>query len=332
MSTTNHKELWVFAEIANGTPAPVYQELLCKARELADAMGNTSICSVVIGHDTEEMVKKVAESGTEKIYIAEHEKLARYNSENYAVVFEKLINNYNPEMILMGATALGSELAPTVAAKVKTGLAAHCIDIRLDGDRVNCMVPAFGGRVVSEIYIPDTKPMMASVRSGILCAKELPVKENIEIINTNTEFMDGFISREELVSFVPNVSTGKKLETAEVVVCVGRGAATEDAWKHTQELAENLDAAIGYTRSFADMGLVPDETDMIGTSGKSVKPKVFLGFGISGASQLVCGMNKSDLVISVNKDEKAKMFQFSDYGIVGDADKVLSALLKKLEK
>lgn len=326
-----NKEIWVFAEIVDGTPVPVYGELLCKARELAEGMGNTRVCSVVLGHNIQSAVEAVATMGGDAVYSIDHEKLAHYESNNFAVAFEQLIRTYGPVMVLVGATALGSELAPTVAAKCKTGLAAHCIDIRLGEDRVNCMVPAFGGRVVSEIYIPDTKPMMASVRAGILSAYKLPSKES-EIVCVDTSFMDNYVAKEELVSFTPNVSTGKKLEEANIVVCAGRGIMTESVWNHLQALADKLDAGIGYTRSFADTGLVPDESDMIGTSGKSVKPKVFLGFGISGAAHHVCGMNKSGLVITVNKDSKAKMFQFSDYGIVGDADKMICALLEKLEK
>ena len=325
------KEIWVFTETINGTPVPVYKELLCKAKELSEQLGETRVCSVVLGHEIQDTVQQVSTMGSDAVYAMDHSKLSYYESNNYAVAMEQLILKYQPEMVLVGATALGSELAPTVAAKCKTGLAAHCIDIRLDEGRVNCMVPAFGGRVVSEIYIPKTKPMMASVRAGLLSSNDLPSKD-AEIIQTDASFLDSYIPKEELVSFTPNISTGKKLEDADIVVCAGRGIMTEPVWTHLQELANKLDAGIGYTRSFADTGLVPDESNMIGTSGKSVKPKVFLGFGISGAAHHVCGMNKSGLVITVNKDPKAKMFQFSDYGIAGDADKIICSLLQQLEK
>lgn len=323
------KEIWVFAETIDGAPVPVYKELLCKAHELAEAMGETHICSVVLGHQIRSAVDVVTSMGGNVVYAMDHEKLAQYESGNFAVAMESLIHTYKPEMVLFGATALGSELAPTVAAKCKTGLAAHCVDIRLGEDRVNCMVPAFGGRVVSEIYIPDTKPMMASVRAGILNAYDLPAK-TAEVIKADSSCMDGYTAKEEFVSFIPNVSTGKKLEEADIVVCAGRGIMSESVWNHLQELADKLDAGIGYTRSFADTGLVSDESNMIGTSGKSVKPKVFLGFGISGAAHHVCGMNKSKLVVTINKDANSKMFQHSDMGVVGDADKMICALLEKL--
>lgn len=324
------KEIWVFAEAnMNGQATPVYKELLCKATELSQQIEGSAVCSVIIGNNVESLLKEVSESGISKVYVVEHEKLADYNSENYAIAFESLITKYSPEMILIGATALGSELAPTVAAKVKTGLAAHCVDIRVDGDKVNNMVPAFGGRVLSEIYIPDVRPMMASIRSGILESYELAMCDSVEIVKEDASYMDSFIAREELLEFKPNVVSGRQLENAKVVIGVGRGIATDESWDNVQKFADRLDAPIGCTRSFVDMGKVPDESSMIGTSGKSVKPEVFIGFGISGAAHYICGMNKSKLIISINKDENAKMFNFSDYGVIGDVNIILPALLAK---
>lgn len=328
----NNKQIWVFAENACGKPVSVYQELLGKAVELAGMMGNTDVAAVVIGADMDSFTNAVRDTGADFIYVAEHEKLARYDSDNYACAFAELIKRYDPEMVLIGATAIGGELAPTVAAKLKTGLAAHCVDIRLDGDRVNCMVPAFGGRVVSEIYIPDTRPMMASVRPGILDSAECAPVETVEVINADMSFMDSYEPREEFLSFIPNAPSGKPLESSDVIVCAGRGASSDEAWEHLQQFAGKLDAAIGNTRSFVDMGQVDDESSVIGTSGKSVKPRVFIGFGISGASHFVCGMNKSKLIISINKDENAKMFQYSDYGVIGDSDRILTELLNRFEQ
>lgn len=331
MDLNKNKEIWVFNEIVNGKPISVYHELLWKAKEIANAMGNTSVCSILLGHEVEDTVKMLENTGTDIVYVVDHPKLSRYDSGNFAFIFEKMINDFKPEIVLIGATAIGSELAPTIAAKVKTGLAAHCIDIKLDGERVNCMVPAFGGKVISEIYIPETKPIMASVRPGIIDSSELVVNENVKTIVVDNIILDDFESQEVFVSFVPNIATGKKIENAEIVVCAGRGVSTESTWEHLQQLAEKLDAAIGYSRSFVDLGRVEDETNMIGTSGKCVRPKLLLGFGISGASHFVCGMDKSDLIININRDEKAKIFDYSDYGVVGDADNILCALLSKFD-
>lgn len=326
------KEIWVYTEMTNGEPAAVYYELLAKADELA-AEKDWAVASVLIGtaEDIDAAAAKIS-TCTDKIYAAGHASLSGYTLEKYACVFEALIRQYEPEMVLVGATGIGSELAPTVAAKVKTGLAAHCIDIQVDhdNDRVNCMVPAFGGKVVSEIYIPNARPMMASVRLGIL-EKGQVARACSEKIEIDTAFLDGFDEKETFLEFIPDVRTGIALEEANVVVAAGRGISDEQAWESVNEAVERLGGAVAWSRNFIDLGMVDSEFNMIGTSGKSVKPDVFIGAGISGAAHFVCGMNKSKLVINVNKDEKAKIFNYSNYGVVGDAGKFLRELNKLLQ-
>lgn len=325
------KEIWVYAETLNGEPASVYYELLAKADQLA-AEKDWNVASVLIGTaaDTEAAAAKIS-ACTDKIYTAEHASLAGYTLEKYACAFEALIRGHQPEMVLIGATGIGAELAPTVAAKVRTGLAAHCVDIQIDveNDRVNCMVPAFGGKVVSEIYIPKARPMMASVRPGIL-EKGQVARTCGEIIRIDTSFLDSLKEKETFLEFIPEVHSGASLEEANVVVAAGRGVSTEAAWNSVREAAEKLGGAAAWSRNFIDLGMVDNESNMIGTSGKSVNPDVFIGAGISGAVHFVCGMNKSKLVISINKDEKARIFDYSNYGVVGDAGKFFSELNKLL--
>ncbi|MBQ6314528.1 MAG: electron transfer flavoprotein subunit alpha/FixB family protein [Mogibacterium sp.] len=329
-----NRDIWVFAEKLGNSPAPVYYELVCKANEMKQKMPGSKVCGVVIGKDTDDMVRAASIRGVDAIYAMDHDRLDTLDACMLKIAFADMVRQYDPEVVLVGATALGSELAPATAGKLKTGLAAHCVDIEVTEERINCMVPAFGGRVISEIYVPNTRPVMASVRPGIFDAPaEHEADSAAEVICVDNSIMNDAVSPVAMVSFVEDAPTNDiKLEDAEIVVCAGRGVSTQEAFDKLRALADKLDAGIGYTRSFADTGLVPDESNMIGTSGKSVKPKVFLGFGISGAAHHVCGMNKSDLVITVNKDPKAKMFQFSDYGIVGDAAKMVCALLEKVEK
>lgn len=326
------KQIWIYAELSDNKPVNVYYELLGKARSLADDMGDASVAAVVLGNGIEDAVTSVKESGAEAVYVIDHKRLQHYNVQGYAAAFVKLVENYNPYMVLIGATAAGAELAPTVAGKLRTGLAAHAVDIRLskDKERVNFMIPAFGGRVISEIYIPEARPMMGSVRTGIIEAVEVPACNHVEVINENGEFLSNVPVMEELVEFEPSKPAGKDIVGAEIVVAAGRGV-TQSAWEKLNTFAYKLGAPIGWSRSLVDTGIVPDESQMIGTSGKSIKPKVFIGFGISGAAHFVGGMNKSKTVISVNKDENAHMFEASDYGIVGDADTILSGLLAKME-
>lgn len=331
MNLSDYKNIWVFAEYKGDEPLPVYFELLSKAKSLAAQSENTKVCSVVLGNGVDKVVEKVAASGKDMVYYANHEKLSNYNCDYYCKTLEAMIMEYKPDSFLMGATSIGSEIAPSVAAKVKTGVAAHCVDITMNEENtLICMVPAFGGKIVSEILVPQHRPQIASIRPGILSADRLSANPNVEIVTYSCDVLDSFQSDIELVDFKPNQISGPNLEQAEIVVCVGRGVNTEEAWAHINELATSLNAPIAYTRNFIDNGWVHDETSMIGTSGKSIKPKVCLAFGISGAMHFVCGILKSKMIVSINRDENAKLFDISDYKVVSDADKIVQALVRKL--
>lgn len=325
-----NRDIWVYAEKLGNSPAPVYYELVCKANEMKQKMPGARVCGVVIGKDTADMVRAASVAGVDAVYAMDHDKLDTLDACMLKIAFADMVRQYDPEVVLVGATALGSELAPATAGKLKTGLAAHCVDIEVTEERINCMVPAFGGRVISEIYVPNTRPVMASVRPGIFdVPAECESNPAAEVICADSSIMNDAVSPVAMVSFVEDAPTNDiKLEEAEIVVCAGRGVSTQENFDELKALASKLQAAVGCTRSFVDLGLVPDESTMIGTSGKSVKPQLFLGFGISGAAHHTCGMNKSKLVITVNKDEKARMFQESDFGVVGDAGKVIRALNK----
>ena len=165
------KEIWVFAELHQGKAASVVYELLSKAAEIAGPMGGYETAAIVLGSGIEEAAAKLRTAGADKVYIADHASLKDYRCDLYGLALETLVRRYEPEYFFLGATGIGSELAPTTAALLRTGLAAHCIDLFWNGARLNCMVPAFGGKVVSEIYIPNARPVMASVRPGILEAR-----------------------------------------------------------------------------------------------------------------------------------------------------------------
>ncbi|MBQ9156398.1 MAG: electron transfer flavoprotein subunit alpha/FixB family protein [Eubacterium sp.] len=322
------KEIWVYAENNQGEVAGVAAELLAKAQELADQMGGYRVAAVITGNENK-AAKDLGALGAEKVYSLQHAELADYRCDVYAQSISSLVKEYQPDYFFFGATAIGSELAPTVAGLLKTGLAAHCVDLRFNGERLNCMVPAFGGKVVSEIYIPHARPVMASVRPGILDAGHAKARE-AEVIAVDTSYLDGVVSGEEFLGFEENELAANNIETAEVIVSAGRGAASDLAWESINQIADKLGASIAYTRSFMDTGRVPDETSMIGTSGKSVRPNLLINAGISGASQYVCGIGKSKIVISIDKNPRAAVFGYSDYGVVADVDKILPALSDKL--
>ena len=325
-------KIWIYAEVKDNRPASVYYELLSKAAEETRGVEHAEICALVAGDSLNPVIDLLKQSGADKIYAADDERLKDYNCQNYSEVIVKAAETYTPDIFLFGATGRGAEIAPTVAAKLKTGLAAHGVDISIGADgTLGTSVPAFGGKVVSEILTPTHKPQMASVRPGILDNKSLSAKEHVELISLDTDILSHINSTETFVSFEPNTENGDSLEEAKIVVCAGRGVMTDEAWQDLQRLAKVLNASIGYTRSFLDNGFLQDESGMIGASGISVKPDLYIGFGVSGATHHVCGINKAKYIISVNKDPQAKMFRYSDVGAVSDADKMIKLLIEQFE-
>ncbi|HWR62765.1 MAG TPA: electron transfer flavoprotein subunit alpha/FixB family protein [Clostridia bacterium] len=325
------KKIWIYAEYVNCTLDRVTLELLTKAKELAAAIqGETEIAAVLLGCNIKDTCKTLANYGAEKIYLAEAEELGLYNPMHYAQIITKLVRQEDPEIFLFGATAIGSELGPTVAAQLKTGVAAHCVDMHIDGKgNLVAAVPSFGGKILGEILCPDTRPQMASVKPGIFVQKEAEERE-AEIIKID---VSGINSKEQplkAVCLTKKEIEGVPLDKAEVVFCGGYGLGNKENWEKLEKLAAKLGGAAACTRPVVDEGWSPGEHVMVGTSGKSIRPKAYVGFGISGATHHICGMKDSGLVISVNNDEKAAVFEVSDAGAAADLNKVLDQLLEKL--
>lgn len=322
------KNIWIFAEQTNGIIHPVYFELLSKAKTLYP-VGNMT--AVVMGSGKENVVNKLKMTGVDTIISAEHEKLSVYHPDYYAVMLEQLAKEYQPEIILIGATAIGSELAPSAAAKLQTGLAAHCADLCTNekGELVT-IIPAFGGKLLGEILIPEKRPAMATVKPGVFGSGNLEPQENVAVIKANTSCLDEYNSKITLSGIHEEENRGNAIENADIVICAGLGISSKENWKKAEELARLLKGKLGYTRPTVDMGYVNDESAMIGTSGKMIHPKLYIGFGVSGATHHVCGMKDSKTIISINSDDQAAIFDVSDYKLVGDSGMVLDELLKSL--
>ena len=322
-----NKKIWVYAEAADGKLTKVFTELLCKSRSL----GAAEVDAVVLGSGLNNVLKEIKTAGPDKVYYVDDPALAKYDIEVYKHALIELIKSYSPDAVLFGATVTGSELAPSTAAALKIGLAAHCVDItaREDGE-TSYWVPAFGGNVIGEIMIPNHSPEMASVKPGILAVEEYFVNSEPEMIATTADGLSNIKSGIILKGTEAKVQSGKSLAGADIVISAGRGISSEDTWNKLNEIAVKLGAAVGYTRSLLDRGFVSDESSMIGTSGKSVTPKVYLGFGVSGATHHVCGMNKSKTIINVNKDSNAKIFGISDYKVTAKAEDIIAALYEQL--
>lgn len=323
------KNIWIFAEQTNGAFHSSYFELLSKAKEIYP---DETLTAVTLDAGGEEALATLKASGVNAILRASHEKLAAYHPEYYADTLAKLAESYKPDAIFAAATPIGSELAPTVAAKLETGLAAHCTDLEVDANGgLVTIIPAFGGKLLGEILIPESRPAMATVKPGVFAKKELPAVDNVTVTNADTSFLNDASSKITLLGVEVEESEQGKIEDAEIVVCAGLGISSSENWEKINELAALLKGAVGYTRPVVDMGYIDHEKALIGTSGKMIHPKLYIGFGVSGATHHVCGMKDSALVISVNSDEKAAIFDVSDYKLIGDSGTVLDELLSLLK-
>lgn len=325
------KKIWVFAEYVNCTLDRVALELLTKAKELSAGLsGETEVAAVLLGSRARSACKVLAEYGAEKIYLAESEELGLYNPMLYAPIITNLVKREDPDIFLFGATAIGSELGPTVAAQLKTGVAAHCVDLRInEKEQLVANVPSFGGKILGEILCPDTRPQMASVKPGIFVQGE-PEEREPNIIEEDVRGIKTEGLPLKAITLEKKEIEGVPLEKAEVVFCGGYGLGCKENWEKLEKLASMLGGAAACTRPVVDEGWAPGEHVMVGTSGKSIRPKAYVGFGISGATHHICGMKDSGLIISINKDDKAAVFEVSDAGAAADLNKVLDQLIAKL--
>ena len=322
------KNIWIFAEQIGGEIQPVYYELLGKARELYP---HETLTAVLFGSDNARMLTVLRQSGADFVISAEHPRLSAYHPDYHALALSRLAKTYSPDIILMGATPVGSELAPTVAAKLETGLAAHCTDICTDenGGLVT-IIPAFGGKLLGEI-IPIRRPAMATVRPGVFQKSDLQEAASVTITEADVSFLTDFHSGITLIGTQEGEAESGSITDAETVICVGLGIGSQENWEKAEALSRLLKGTLGYTRPTVDMGYAVNENSMVGTSGKTIHPDLYISCGVSGATHHVCGMKDSKVIISVNSDENAAIFNVSDYKLVGDCGQVLDELLAALQ-
>jgi electron transfer flavoprotein alpha subunit len=329
---SNNKDIWIFAEKNDEIISHSFYELLTKAKELfGDSSEKWSITAVVFGRDNARVLEELKKSGADTVFSAEHEKLSVYHPGYYAEALYELARAQNPEMILISASAIGSELAPTTAAKLKTGLAAHCADICIgeNGEPV-MIIPAFGGKLLGEILIPKARPIMATVKPGVFEKREFPPAPGVKAVRAETSFLNNIKNAIEFTGKTLVEYENAPIEAAEVVVCAGLGISTQENWEKADKFARAIKGSLCYTRPVVDLGYVDNENAMIGTSGKTIRPKLYIGLGVSGSAHHICGMKDSRLIININTNEKAEIFNASNYKVVGDCGAILDELLKAL--
>ena len=319
----------VYVDHEGETIHPVTFELIGKARELAKKSGQP-VRAVFIGHGVGESAKELLHYGIDEVLVYDDPALRDYIPELYTAVMEDCVKKTKPCAILVGATTTGRELAPRIAARFRTGLTADCtiLDMTEEGDLIQIR-PAFGGNIMAQIVTPNHRPQMATVRYKVMNAPERAEEETGRIVPCP---IDPALLRTttEILSISPKEKV-RTIESADVIVAVGRGLKSKDDLDSIRHLASLLGAEIACTRPLVEAGWL-DAKHQIGLSGRTVRPKLILCFGISGAVQFAAGMNNSDVIFAVNRDEKAPIFKVANYGIVGDLYEIVPRLIRQIEE
>ena len=322
------KTVLVVAETRAGQLAPVSLQLLGKARELAGETGGRTLV-LVMGQALEETGTHLVEYGADEVILAEHAELDNYRTLPYARLLTRLIQDREPDIVLLGATSMGRDLAPRVAARLGTGLTADCLDLSLDPDgHLLQTKPSYGDRIMVDIVIPEHRPQMATVRPNVFALPDrLPEAA-------------GFIKRMEVLPLAADLKTlvrevslekpaASRLEEADVVICGGRGMGSKENFLRLYDLAEALGATVGGTRPAVDEDWIPEDFQ-IGQSGKMIAPKLLITCGVSGAVQFTVGIEKTKILVAIDRDPKAPIFAFASYGLVADVNELVPALLREL--
>ncbi len=341
MNLEEYKGVYVFAQQVDNELGGIAFELLGKAKDLAKDL-NTDVTAVLIGSGVKDLATPLAEYGADKVIIVDDPELKDYRTEPYAHALASVINEYKPEIMLVGATAIGRDLGPRVSARVATGLTADCTVLEIgdfplvakEGEeqlhnQLLMTRPAFGGNTIATIACPYNRPQMATVRPGVM-QKITPISgATAEIIEYNPGFTknDNYV---EILDIVKAVSDTKDIMDAKILVSGGRGVGSKENFKILEDLAEVLGGTVSCSRAVTDSGWLPKDLQ-VGQTGKTVRPNVYFAIGISGAIQHVAGMEESDLIIAINKDESAPIFDVADYGIVGDLNKIVPKLTAELK-
>ena len=323
-------KVWVFVEQEEGKAHPVSWELLGKARELAEALSG-EVEALVLGQGVELIAKEAITYGAERVYMIDDPVLEYYRNETYAHGVIKLCEKYRPEILLLGATTMGRDLAGSIATALETGLTADVTGLEIDPETKNLIMtrPAFGGNIMASILCPDHRPQMSTVRPRTFPLPEKDESRQGEIVREDLGLSENEV-KVKRVGFIPKEKT-VNLEYADVVVSGGRGLGGPEGFKLLRELAELLDGEVGASRAVVDAGWIEYE-HQVGQTGKTVRPRVYIACGISGAIQHRVGMQNSDLIIAVNTDPEAPIFRIADLGIVGDLYEVLPELIEAIKK
>jgi len=343
MNLEEYKGVFIFAEQVDNRISGIAFELVGKAKDLAADL-NTNVTAVLLGYKVTELANQLAEYGADRVIVVDDPALETYMTEPYTHALSEVINNYKPEIMLVGATPIGRDLGPSVSARVATGLTADCTQLDIgdfplvpipgkeDQQKHNQLLmtrPAFGGNTIATIACPNNRPQMATVRPGVMQKKERVKGATCEVDVFKIDFPrnNKYV---EILEVVKKVSDTVDIMDAKILVSGGRGVGSPENFVILEELAKVIGGEVSCSRAVVDAGWKPKDLQ-VGQTGKTVRPKVYFACGISGAIQHLAGMEESDLIIAINKDETAPIFDVADIGVVGDLHKIIPQLTKQVE-
>lgn len=326
MIKENHG-VFVFVQQVDKTITNVSYELIGKAKEIAGEL-STEVSAVLVGSGIKQLAQNLVEYGADRVIVIDDESLETYTVEPYTQAVTAAVKEYKPEILLMGATAIGRDLAPRVAARLHTGLTADCTALDVDKEKQELLMtrPAFGGNLMATIECPDYRPQMATVRPGVMVKRLRDKDAHGEII-----LFDAGIKKNhcyvEVQNVVKHIAHKIDIQDAKILVSGGRGVGGKENFKYLYDLAEAVGGTVSGSRAAVDSGWL-EKDEQVGQTGKTVRPGLYFAVGISGAIQHVAGMEDSDYIIAINKDGMAPIFNVADVGIVGDFKKIIPELTK----
>lgn len=341
MGLEEYKGVYVFAQQVDNELSGIAFELLGKAKDLAKDL-NTDVTAILIGYQVKNLADELAAYGADKVIVVDDPELKEYRTEPYTHAMASVINEYKPDIVLVGATAIGRDLGPRVSARVATGLTADCTVLEIGDFPINPIPnqeqkhnqllmtrPAFGGNTIATIACPDNRPQMATVRPGVMQKIDKIEGAKAEVIEYNPGFTpdNKYV---EILEIVKSVKDTVDIMDAKILVSGGRGVGSAENFKLLQDLADVLGGTVSCSRAVVDSGWM-ERDYQVGQTGKTVRPNLYFAIGISGAIQHVAGMEESDIIVAINKDADAPIFDVADYGIVGDLNKILPALTASLK-
>ncbi|MBW1897405.1 MAG: electron transfer flavoprotein subunit alpha/FixB family protein [Deltaproteobacteria bacterium] len=320
----------VFVEQLEGQPARVSLELLGKGRELADTLGVT-LTAFLLGESVQNIAKELILYGADEVIVADHPILKDYRTELYTDIISKQVMARKPEVLIVGASPVGRDLAPRLSFRLKAGCTADCTGLDIDEENRLFVStrPAFGGNVMATIICPEKRPQMSTVRPGVMQMPEKDESRKGRVINLEVDLDEEDVGV-KILECTRGKSDAVNIQEAEKIVAIGMGAKDKETFDSIKELAELLDAEVGASRLAVEAGWISHDCQ-IGQTGKTIRPNLYIGCGISGAVQHTAGMSGSKMIIAINNNPSAEIFKIADYGIVGDIRKTVPAIIAELK-